>query len=363
MVNTPKYQKVIRDITEKIRNGILRPGEQIEQVSSLCETYDLSHVTVLRALREMAETGVLLRRPALGYFVAEPQAASQPVSIGCLVRNLWPSRLDTYTNEILCGIQQEFARRRINLIQIPQLGDALLRSDLPPMEEMLQLIRQINPHVDGFIFDPRFDDDCVKLILQQFGKPGVMILRATALPIHSVVPEIKNSAASLLRLLRKMDFRNFLFLEAGYGEAANIELAAVWEAERKTFSADCRSTIIRDSLLLPPEQLRKEFEYEAGKLLARGKTAVICCSDSYARDACNILTAKGVRIPEEAAVTGFYGMAESTLFKPFLATLKVNTFAIGTTAAGLLADQIAGVIKNSPQIHAITTEFIPGETI
>ena len=363
MVNTPKYQKIILDITEKIRNGVFLPGRQIEQVSSLCEIYQLSHVTVLRALRELAETGVLLRKPGIGYFVSELQEEKAPSCVGCFVRNLWPRQLDNYTNEIFCGIQQELARRRLNIMQIPQLGDALQREELPGKEEIVRLIRQINPYVSGFIFDPRFDDDTVETILRHTGKPGVIIQRSSSLAIPCVIPEIPRTVEALFRLLLKMNYHNFLFLEFGYDVPTQNELAAVWEDERKKLPPECRCRVIHNSCLLPQEQFRECLAVESAELLKTGRTAVICCGDNTAREVVNILDSKGVHVPEDAGVVGFYGLADAMWFKPNLSTLKINTFAIGTTAAGLLADEIAGVKKFPPVVHRIKTEFVPGETI
>jgi DNA-binding GntR family transcriptional regulator len=65
------YARIVRDLTDKIRGGVLLPGEQLPSVSQLCEDYSVSRVTVLKAMGELREAGLVTTIPRWGNFVAE----------------------------------------------------------------------------------------------------------------------------------------------------------------------------------------------------------------------------------------------------------------------------------------------------
>ena len=63
--------RVRDDLAGKIERGELRPGEQLPTVAALCDTYDVSRVTVLKVLRSLAESGLIEVIPRWGSFVAQ----------------------------------------------------------------------------------------------------------------------------------------------------------------------------------------------------------------------------------------------------------------------------------------------------
>jgi DNA-binding GntR family transcriptional regulator len=63
------YVRVAGQIRERIRNGELRPGEQVPSVHTLAETYGVSRSTARRALDLLKEWGLTEALPGLGTFV------------------------------------------------------------------------------------------------------------------------------------------------------------------------------------------------------------------------------------------------------------------------------------------------------
>jgi GntR family transcriptional regulator len=64
------------DLAGKIEHGELRPGEQLPTVAALCDTYGVSRVTVLKALRSLADRGLIETIPRWGSFVASGDGQS-----------------------------------------------------------------------------------------------------------------------------------------------------------------------------------------------------------------------------------------------------------------------------------------------
>jgi multiple sugar transport system substrate-binding protein len=65
----PIYHQLKTLIREQIESGLWRPGDRIPTEQALCQSYDISRAPVRQALNELAQEGVLIRRPGLGTFV------------------------------------------------------------------------------------------------------------------------------------------------------------------------------------------------------------------------------------------------------------------------------------------------------
>ncbi|PWH16950.1 MAG: phosphonate metabolism transcriptional regulator PhnF [Anaerolineae bacterium] len=69
----PYYRQIEEWIRNRIRNGELQPGDAIENEIALAQTLGVSRITVRQALDNLASQGYLIRKRALGTFVAEPR--------------------------------------------------------------------------------------------------------------------------------------------------------------------------------------------------------------------------------------------------------------------------------------------------
>ena len=74
--STALYQAVKDHVREGIRTGAWAPGARIPSESELVERLGVSRMTVNRALRELAQEGLLRREAGVGSFVAERKAES-----------------------------------------------------------------------------------------------------------------------------------------------------------------------------------------------------------------------------------------------------------------------------------------------
>ncbi|HHW17861.1 MAG TPA: GntR family transcriptional regulator [Firmicutes bacterium] len=69
----PLYCQVKEDILRKIRSGELKPGDLLPSEDELTRIYNVSRITVKRALQELAMEGELTRRQGKGTFVTVPK--------------------------------------------------------------------------------------------------------------------------------------------------------------------------------------------------------------------------------------------------------------------------------------------------
>jgi DNA-binding GntR family transcriptional regulator len=73
----PRYLEIAQDIIDKIQDGTLRHGEQIMTESQLCEIYNVSRMTVNKALSSLVSKGYITRTAGKGTFVLEPKVTKE----------------------------------------------------------------------------------------------------------------------------------------------------------------------------------------------------------------------------------------------------------------------------------------------
>jgi len=78
---TPLFQQLEDLIRNKITSGELAPGDRIPSEAELCETYNISRMTVRRALDRLVLEGLLVRRQGKGAFVAQGKVSYTPATI------------------------------------------------------------------------------------------------------------------------------------------------------------------------------------------------------------------------------------------------------------------------------------------
>lgn len=94
-----KYREIEEDLRYKILFGQWKFGEQIPTENELCEQYDVSRITVRKAIHELESAGYLLSLSGKGTFVTDWQD-NQPES----------ATLKSFTNEM-----QELGKKAITI--------------------------------------------------------------------------------------------------------------------------------------------------------------------------------------------------------------------------------------------------------
>ena len=69
-----KAGRVRQAIRDRITSDEWRAGDQIPTIRQLCESFGVSHITVVHALDMLAREGLLIRRQGKGVFVSQPKS-------------------------------------------------------------------------------------------------------------------------------------------------------------------------------------------------------------------------------------------------------------------------------------------------
>jgi len=68
----PLYIQIEDYIREKVETGELKTGDKIPSEELLCKKFNVSKITVIRALRDLVNEDIILRKQGKGSFVKEP---------------------------------------------------------------------------------------------------------------------------------------------------------------------------------------------------------------------------------------------------------------------------------------------------
>src|ERR1700749_935631 len=101
----PLYQQVKRDLLAAIAAGEYAPGKPFVTQREICERFDVSHATAVRALNDLAAEGHVVRKRGQGTFVAErpPTGTARGTdrTVACILQYQGP-----HVGLILAGIEE-----------------------------------------------------------------------------------------------------------------------------------------------------------------------------------------------------------------------------------------------------------------
>ena len=110
------------------------------------------------------------------------------------------------------------------------------------------------------------------------------------------------------------------------------------------------------------------FSYKGGRqglrelwALEDRPSVLFCGTDLQAIGALYECQMLGIRVPEDLSIVGFDGMEEATMVHPKLTTIRIPAHDIGSRAALLMLELLAG--NTPPKERPIKTEIVPGESL
>ncbi|MCT8139946.1 GntR family transcriptional regulator [Anaerobacillus sp. CMMVII] len=94
------YEQVIIKIKEMIANGEIAPDEKLPNESELCDLFDTSRITIRRALKELANEGVIEILHGRGTFVRETKQQIHILNLKGYTEGMWIGQ-NSITKKIL----------------------------------------------------------------------------------------------------------------------------------------------------------------------------------------------------------------------------------------------------------------------
>ncbi len=354
------YLQISEDILRKIEDGRLPVGGAVPSIQVLREQYRTSHVTVLRAFKELADKGMILKRPGMGYVVAPKATTVRKLRcLGCLFRNISNLLLDQYYNGIMGTIQQECAAAGIGLYFSAAASKSLLKGCKDP-DAVLADAEAMSSFVDGFFADSWLPDDCAKEIMKRTGKPLVMVNRSASKGIIAVYPDLKGSLENLYGTLQRLGYDSIVCEDTGEPDYYNEFRVKIHAGEQRKLKLPRGSFEIMERVnFFSHDEMR---EKQLHVLSDTGKRHVFLApTDNAAWNQIHRLREAGVEVCRDYGMVGFFGLDSSSLV-PKLTTVKVDTEDLGRKAFAAMMNLLEG--KEIRQTDLLgNTELKFGETV
>src|SRR5215831_15018224 len=118
----PKYPHVFEALEESILSRRYQPGQKLPSEAVLVEEFGTSRITVIRALRELQQRGLVQRRAGSGTYITDGAGTKTGLLFGLLIPNL----AETEIFGPICQGMAEYAQVR---------NHALLWGDTTPAPE------------------------------------------------------------------------------------------------------------------------------------------------------------------------------------------------------------------------------------
>jgi len=328
----PLYQRVADDIVAQVAAGNWCVGGRLPSERELCERYQVSQITVRRALRELAHAGRVYSHHGLGWFVsANPAPAVHSREVALLLPDLdW-----------------------LMVPLVRALNDALGPADVvlrltftggnPEAEEQALRGAAARGASAALVVVAGQERQLVQRYarLMAEGNPPMLLLLRD-------VPDVSLPAAALDEGACMEQLTEHL-LGLGHQRLAYAGLdPALVEGQRRYrgFAA----TLWEHGLELPldwvfsggltQEATRKRF-LRAFQDSDR-PTAIVCASDMQAAEAMSLLRGLDLQCPEDVAIVGLGDRDFAPLLPTPLTTFRLDLEGLGRTASAMTLDLLAG---------------------
>lgn len=103
---TPRHEQISDWLREQIEQGTYQPDEKLPSESQLGERFEVSRITVRRALQTLEGEGRIYRRQGLGSFVAETRVRQGLVRLTDFVEDMTQAGLDASSRVLFFGNEE-----------------------------------------------------------------------------------------------------------------------------------------------------------------------------------------------------------------------------------------------------------------
>jgi DNA-binding LacI/PurR family transcriptional regulator len=338
--HAPKYRQVFEVLSKDIRSGRYASGQKLPSEAALVQQFETSRITVGRAMRELAERGLIDRIAGSGTYVRRASSKDAALTFGLLIPELGATEIF----EPICrGISGSPLAAEHALLW----GHATA-VDSSPEQTALQLCEQyLQRRVAGVFFAPletgadaRETNLAIVARFEQQRVPIVLLDRCV-LPypgrIHHDLVGIDNRRAGFMATehLLNLGVRRVSLIASRSG-------ASTIEARITGF----RETLLahgRESELHAVHRLQSVNPASLAPVLngVQPGDGFVCANDRTAGELMQALTTLGYRIPSDFRIVGIDDVEYASLLPVPLTTVHQPCREIGEAAMAAMLERIA----------------------
>jgi GntR family transcriptional regulator, arabinose operon transcriptional repressor len=340
----PKYVRIMESLRADLTSGQYRTGARLPSEAELVRKFGVSRMTVIKAIRQLQQEGLLVRRTGSGTFAASGREEEGRV-FGLLIPDLGQTEIF----EPIChGMVRTPSAKTHSLLW----GHSLATTEHKEEEAESLCWRYIEQKVAGVFFAPvEFSpqrEAVNRKILKALDNAGipVILLDRTGLPYPATSPYdlvgIDNRRAGYIvtdHLLRQGAKQVAFLAREGSAETVDDRIVGYREALLAHGIKRLKNLVVRgdatDTALI--------------KSLVKGQKvdAFVCANDLTAANLMQTLIGLGIRIPDEVRIVGIDDVKYASLLPIPLTTFRQPCSAIGAVSMCAMQERI-----NNPQLPA-----------
>jgi DNA-binding LacI/PurR family transcriptional regulator len=333
----PKYRFVSETLRQAIVSGEYGPGKRLPSEAQLVRRFDASRMTVVRAVKELQQLGLVERRVGSGTYVTKV-ATTESYRFGLLIPNLGNAEIF----EPICqGMANSELARHHSLVWGRSISEDGKREEAA----LLMCQQYIDQRVSGVFFAPleltSHMDDVNRRIVHDLERAKIPII----LLDRSFEPYPKRSRCDLVGI----DNRGTAHLSTEHLIKRGARRIAFFAKLYSAPTVEARIAGYREALwthsLLPKENMvtRGDPSDEAlvSKVLRKQRPdAFLCGNDHTAALLMQSLLNLGVKVPEEVRLIGMDDVKYASLLPIPLTTQHQPCLDIGLIAMGTMLDRL-----------------------
>lgn len=334
------WESVANELRNRIELGDLSPGARIDSQRDLCEEFEVSRITVRRALSELAREGLVHTRKGQGTFVSirsRDDGIPTLKSIGLVLRDMTSPFFVTVAG----GIERYAYEHGFSLLLSSTSGQ------MGKEEQQIAHFRQAG--VEGVIVASMRNQERppeAVLRMHEDGFPYVMVSYVADPSIRSVGVDHEEGGAIAGRHLHGCGYRTFGYLCAESSNALGVLRRRGFLRGLEESGASAADTLVLDLALEDRWDIsRFEKGYAAGGRFleaSRKPEAMFVYNDQAAYGFIKRVQEAGIRIPEDLAIVGFDGIERNEFFDGVLTTIRQPMAEIGRLAVRVIEKLIDG---------------------
>jgi DNA-binding LacI/PurR family transcriptional regulator len=356
----PIYAKIAETLREEIKNGTLKPGDQLPTEEELCNFYNVSRGTIRKALHTLESEGIISRRQGIGSFVNNVSEKISSKSIGLII-----PYMKYMGSDLLLGIERAIKSQGYHLFFFSSDGNVDL--------EIKMINKLINSDINGIILyslEGEYKDGGVKTLLAS-KKPFVLIDRYLShINTSWVVSDNYTGGYKMTEYLIKRGHSRigFIIYSEEYYEVTSVrdrKLGYLNAMEKYELSP----IIIESYPPMPPQnekELKEGFNALIEKITESIKeekiTAFFGINDMTAVRIMKVLSDIGYKIPQDISIVGFDHMKILKDIGIHLTSVYQDFFNMGFEAGKLILEKINNPNLEDKQI-SIPVEIREGNTV
>lgn len=345
MSNSCKYLTLYNDLKEKIDTGIYQENDMLPSENELVKIYNVSRITVSKALHMLVDEGYITRKQGKGSFVSSKAShkihreTHHPKKIGLLIPCI--SDIHALTLSYAMGTELAFPEYDLHIIQTHNLE-----------YEAYSIKKLRNEGYDGLIIFPIdneiYSDTILALQVDHF--PYVLLDRRFQ-GIHSsyVISDNLYGGALCVKHLTELGHTKIAFCansDLSEQSTENRYLGYMQELRRNQIEADENRVFFS----LTDETISGFL----AKIKSRQITAAIAVNTYTARYILQHCDRNGICVPEDLSLVCFDTPAMMDAKYSFLTYADQDSFQMGVQAA-----QIIKKLIDNPHIAPIQTILQP----